>query len=204
MQEVAEAAKPGFSLRRVNNVLTVIVAALALYIALAPVLPEATWWWHHLWSRDNQAIVQVLKNDKPSKPIPKDNRLVVPRLDMNELINTGTSMYAELAKGVWLIPNTSTPDKGSNTVMAGHRFTYTNPRGVFYYLDKLQLDDRVTVDWQGKEYTYKVAAIKVVPPTEVSVQDGTPNSMVTLYTCTPLWSPHDRLVVQANLVGERS
>lgn len=123
-------------------------------------------------------------------------------MGLRETINTGPTIR-ELRKGVWLIPKTSTPDKASNTVMAGHRFTYAGP-AVFYFLDKVQLDDMITIDWQSKEYTYKVSTIKEVPPTAVEIQNPSEKPMLTLYTCTPLWSAKNRLVVQAMLVKERS
>ncbi len=53
--------------------------------------------------------------------------------------------------------------------------------------------------WQGKQYVYKVASVSVVPPSDGSVEDNTAQAELTLYTCTPLWSPTHRLVVVADL-----
>jgi sortase A len=124
-------------------------------------------------------------------------------LDLHREIQTEASV-AYLDKGPWNVYGTSTPDKGSNTVIAGHRFGFTSPYGPFYFLDKLETNDRITVDWKGTEYTYKVVGMETVPPTQVSIQDPTKNPTLTLFTCTPLWSAKDRLVVQADLVTKRS
>ncbi len=196
-------------LRSLNNLLTVVVCLLALYIILAPFLPQIWWWGQHITKKPDVNVVQVTnqkpntKSSKSAKPMPTGYWLDIPRLEMHEQIYAGLSI-SELNKGVWHIPGTSTPDKGSNTVVAGHRFTYTSPRGVFYYLDKIQINDRVTVDWSGTEYTYRVSDIKEVRPNDLSVQAPSKNSLFTMYTCTPLLTAKNRLIVQSELVGRQS
>jgi sortase A len=184
--------------RQLNNILTLVVVAFALYIILAPFIPMAT------WQARGGAPKHVPKTASApaSVPVPTSNELVIPRLGMEQIINTGPSQ-AELNKGPWLIPNTSTPDKNSNTVIAGHRFTYAGP-AVFYFLDKVQLHDTVIVNWQHKQYTYKVSEIKVVPPKDVSVQAASKDSRLTVYTCTPLLTAKNRLVIIAALENVRS
>lgn len=194
--------KPG--LRQANNWLTGFAALLALYIIAYPFLPAIWWWAGHLFNKPNPAVVQVTTASPPtSKPVPKGYWLDVPRMQLHTQIYTGQSMY-ELNKGVWHIWGTSTPDKGGNTVVAGHRFTYISPKGIFYFLDKLRLGDRVTVDWSGTEYTYKVANIKIVPPTDISIEKPTKDNRFTMYTCTPLWTAQNRLIVTAELVSKRT
>ncbi|MDP9129541.1 MAG: class E sortase, partial [Candidatus Binatota bacterium] len=107
--------------------------------------------------------------------------------------------YKILDKGIWRWPAGSTPDKGGNTVLIGHRFTYTNPFGVFYHLDKVRPGDEIGLLWNNKNYVYRVSGVKVVPPTDTSVQNATADPRLTLFTCAPLWLPHNRLVVTANL-----
>jgi len=104
-----------------------------------------------------------------------------------------------LKAGIWRWPDSSTPDKGGNTVFLAHRFSYTGPHGAFYYLDKLKPGDEIGVIWNNKTYTYKVASSREVPPTETSIEDNTTDARLTLFTCTPLWNPKDRLVVVAEL-----
>lgn len=182
--------------RRLNLGLSVIAIALGLYIVAAPFMPQIGW----MLGRYQNTQVKQAVADK--QPISSDNLLIIPRLDMREVIHSGASI-AELNKGVWLRPHTSQPDLPGNTVMVGHRFTYAGP-AVFYFLDKLQLNDRIIVTWQHKAYTYQVKSIRVVPPTEVSVEEPTPHQQLTLYTCTPLWTAKDRLVITADLQGVRS
>ena len=184
------------SLRFFNNLLTVVVAILAIYIITAPYLPQFEWWLKH----DSPA--KTIVHPKPSAAVaPPEQQVVagdmlfIPRLEMQEPVYGGSK--TSLSKGVWRVPHTSSPDKGGNTVLVGHRFTYKDPTGVFYHLDKVQNDDLITLHWQGKVYEYKVADIRVVPATELSVEDNTKKPQLTIYTCTPLWSVTNRLVVIA-------
>lgn len=186
------------SLRSFNNMLSVFVALLALYIVAVPYLPQASWWLRH------DSPVRKLIPEKrgvaaapATAPITDGDKLFIPRMELEERIYGGGE--ENLDKGVWHVDGTSTPDGGGNTVLVGHRFTYRDPTGgVFYHLDKVAVGDAVVVHWQGKAYEYKVAEVKVVPADEVSVEADTARPRLTIYTCTPLWSVANRLVVIAN------
>lgn len=99
------------------------------------------------------------------------------------------------------MPQTSTPDKGSNTVITGHRFRFLPPNNTtFYLLDKLEKDDIVTVVWEGKEYYYRVIETKVVSPDQTEVINASKESILTLFTCTPLFTSQKRHVVISELI----
>jgi len=189
-------------LRMVNHGLTVIVAALGVYIVMAPFWPQVTWWLHHQ-APMHTAVFRSAGASTPSSAPPAGlssevKELIIPSLGLRETIHLGG--LSELNKGVWHVPYTSTPDKGANTVLIGHRFTYSG-QAVFYHLDKMLVGDPLTVFWQGKAYHYQIFAITVVPPTEVSVEAPTAEPQLTIYTCTPLWTAKDRLVLRAKLIG---
>jgi LPXTG-site transpeptidase (sortase) family protein len=190
-------------LRLFNTALSGIVLVFGLYIILLPVLPNAQFW----LKRHTQAPPRLVQQNThpsftpgPHEDIPTQNTLVVPAMDLQEPINEGLTAAA-LAKGVWHRPRTSNPTQASNTVLVGHRFTYTNPQGVFYHLDKVKVGDPLVLYWEGDKYVYKVERVFVVPPTAAEIEQPTVRPTLTLYTCTPLWSAHDRLVVQAILEG---
>ncbi len=184
------------TLRQINNLLSLVVAGLAMYILLWPLLPAITWRLSHLANQPSSAQITAKTFGAIKKQdIPKSNTLVVPRLDMNLPINEGSNNLT-LEKGTWRRPKTSTPDKGGNTVIVGHRFTYS-AAGIFYHLDKIRVDDPIVIYWQGKEYDYKVISSTIVPATQLSVEDDSKDARLTLYTCAPLWSFKDRLVVVA-------
>ena len=190
-------------LRWFNHGLTWVVGILALYIIVSPFLPQFMWWLRHD-SPIHTVVPGTKKVSDPAKmpaetPITGE-QLIIPALGMREDIHGGASVSA-LRKGVWRLPHSSTPDSGGNTVLVGHRFTYSG-QAVFYHLDKVKQGDHISVTWQGKLYNYVVKTIKVVPPTEVSVEANTKEPMLTIYTCTPLLTAKDRLVIQAAPLGE--
>ena len=187
--------KPIIPLRNLNTGLSVVLFFLGLYILVWPLLPAISWWLRH-----NAPVISSPVNVSVSigdLKIPADNALFLPSLDLQENILEGESVKT-VNRGIWRRPHSSTPDKGSNTVLVGHRFTYSG-HAVFYNLDKLRIGDPIIAYWQGKAYQYKVSSISVVPPETVSVEAGTAQPVLTLYTCTPLWSVKDRLVIQASL-----
>ena len=104
-----------------------------------------------------------------------------------------------MSKGIWHPDNTSTPDRSGNTILSGHRFTYGGP-AVLYHLDKVQVGDGITVFWDKQQYDYKVTSVQTVPPSATNVLAPTTESQLTIYTCTPLVTAKNRLVVIAKPV----
>ena len=185
-------------LARINTGLVVLIILINAYVIVMPFLPAILF---RFQKHGNQAqtITKVVTQKPRPDSIPSDaHELLVPSMVLDATINEGSSI-STLRQGLWRIPHSSTPDKGSNTVIAAHRYTYTNPRGMFYHLDQVHIGDPIAILWNGKKYTYTVTETKQVPPSAVEVEAATDNPQLTLYTCTPLWNPKDRLVVVARL-----
>ncbi len=182
-------------LRWINHFLTVLVIALAGYLMYQPLAPAAGYWVRHQAPVISKPATVAL----PPQP-PNENTLFIPSLGLERIVYEGATKSA-LQKGVWHRPQTSSPNRGGNTVLAGHRFTYTDP-AVFYHLDKVKIGDEIILFWNQKRYVYKVSVTKVVAPTAVDVENPSNESRLTLYTCTPLWSSAQRLVVIADLKDE--
>jgi sortase A len=182
---------------RANNILLGLIIAICLYIIAAPLLPAVSFWWQDRGGTKQAVLTQKVRASPKSQP----NQLIIPSRLLDEKIIEGpvSQTYANLRKGVWRWPTGSTPDKGSNTIFIGHRFTYTQPRGVFYYLDKVKLGQTIGVIWNQRTYRYTVTNIQEVLPTKTSILDQTKDSRLTIFTCTPLWLPKHRLVVTASL-----
>lgn len=194
-------------LRIFNNCLTIVVALVAVYIMAAPVLPQFGWWLQH-----DSPVRAVVPPKKVTPPVQANSaedaqqavaatgdQLTIPSLAMQETVHGGG--IASLRKGVWRLPYTSTPAKGGNTVLVGHRFTYGG-QAVFYHLDKVKTGDRISLYWDGKNYEYAVTKTMVVPADATWVEADSKEPRLTLYTCTPLWSAKDRLVIQAKLLED--
>ncbi len=182
--------------KRINNILGILVILAALYIFVLPFMPGVSWWVKHdapVVGAKSATVLPVTDS------IPAENTLVIPKIDLRTIIHDGN--ITSLNKGAWHIPGTGEPDLGGNTVLAGHRFTYSGS-AIFYNLDKIQKSDMIYIYWEGKRYEYVVEATNVVPPTDTSLVAPTTAPVLTIYTCTPLWSAKDRLVITARLVVE--
>lgn len=187
-------------LARVNTGLLVAIILINSYIIALPVLPGVFYWWQ---TRDGKQTANLQHKvhalaDKRDSSVerPTENRLIAPSMALDQQVFEGKTAKT-LNSGLWHRPYSSTPDKGGNTVFVGHRLTYTNPRGTLYHLDKVHTGDEIGVWWNGKMYTYTVTETKTVKATETAIENPTDKPRLTIYTCTPLWLPKDRLVVVA-------
>lgn len=131
----------------------------------------------------------------------KINRLIIPKINVEIDIIEGEDEESALLRGAWLLPMTSSPDVGGNTVIAGHRYFHKPPSPeTFWDLDKLEAGDEFKIIWKGKVYNYNIKETKIVEPDDVSILYNTAKPMATLFTCTPLYTSKQRLVVVGNLV----
>lgn len=134
-------------------------------------------------------------NKAPKKP--SGNRLVIPKIGVDASIVEGATQAA-LWSGIWHIPNTSSPDAGGNTVLSGHRFQYRPPStSTLYLLDRLNTGDPIIIYWQGQEYDYVVRERRIVEPNAVEILAPTEKAQLTIFTCTPLFTTKQRLVLIA-------
>jgi LPXTG-site transpeptidase (sortase) family protein len=161
--------------------------------------PTLAYWWQMRFSNRQQQLTELIQAESLPGGEPKQNRLVIPAMLLDEKIFTGKDA-GELKKGVWLRPASSTPTEGSNTVMAGHRTAYSRSP-VFYHLDKLKIGDSLAVFWQGEKHFYTVSVIRDVAPYTNEIEKSTKHEQLTLYTCTPLGTSWRRLVVVARKVA---
>lgn len=189
------------TLRQTNNGLLAAIIVINAYVILAPLLPAVEFWWQSHHSDRKQTLTRQVHQTAAVPQKPQPNHVIVPSMLLDAPVLEGTiaNQYKTLNQGIWRWPSGSTPDKGGNTVLVGHRFTYTNPRGIFYFMDKVKQGDEIAVWWNNKKYVYKVSSITEVPPTDTAIEDNTPDARLTMFTCTPLWNPKDRLVVVAKL-----
>lgn len=191
--------------RQLNNILAGIAVLLGLYIAFSPFAPNLSLILSSIFDSSNgysyQGELASLSGESGGDdPIPEENTLVIPEIFLNETVLEGDSISVIEDGKVWRRPNTSTPDNGGNTVIIGHRWSYNDP-ATFYHLDKMEIGDKFSVYWNMEEYVYEVTETKVVPATEVSIEEQTEDARLTLYTCTPLWTASERLVVVSKLIS---
>jgi len=132
------------------------------------------------------------------------NRLIITKIGVNAPIVESQSSEYGLAKGAWHVPESSSPDQGGNTVITGHRFKYLPPSNLTFYLfDKLEAGDIVSLIWHEKNYYYKIREVKIIEATDFSIMEESEKPILTMYTCHPIYSTEQRLVVIADLIEEK-
>lgn len=149
-----------------------------------------------------------LQDEKPEKysdahvqkkQIPDDNRLIIPKIGVNIPIVEGSDESA-LQAGAWRHPNTAIPGEKGNMAISSHRFQFLPPSvRTLYLLDQVEINDDIIIYWEGKEYNYVADTIKIVDPSAVEYIEKGDEEMLTIYTCTPLFTQDSRLVVIAKI-----
>jgi sortase A len=192
------------SLRQFNHLLTGLVIFVALYIFVTPFIPRLQLRiaraadTHHGYVYHNRLQPKAMSDT--AAPVPQTDQLVIPAMELNQPIKEGQYINVLNDGGTWHRPKTSTPDKGGNTVIIAHRYTYKG-LSTFYNLDQLKIGDPILIYWHGHEYDYKVSETKVLSPNTTEIEAPTSDARLTLYTCTPLWNAKNRLVIIAVPVG---
>jgi len=134
----------------------------------------------------------------------ENNRIIIPKLNVNKPILKLKNINA-LRFEAMIAPYGSTPDRGGNTILAGHSYNSLNgkfSKSTFFNLDKMEKGDEVKVVWQGKNYTYIVTDKGTVSPTQISIEDPTSNAVLTLYGCGK-FDNTVRNYIRAELVPEK-
>lgn len=140
------------------------------------------------------------------KPGAYGDRLFIPQINVDVAIVTGSD-ESILEKGAWhRHPENGNPAVGGNFVLSAHRFVMSmTPRGTaikspFYNIDKLNVGDRLSVDYQSKRYEYEITRKYAVKPTDVHIEERSIEPKMTLYSCTLGGEKDGRDVIEATLV----
>ena len=119
-------------------------------------------------------------------------------------ILVGTDWGKILKHGVGHYQGTAMPGAVGNFAVAGHRTTYGKP---FNRIAELRVGDPIVIRTQHTWYVYRVTSTEIVLPTQVAVIAPVPDKpgavptqrMITMTTCTPMYSASQRYVVHGVL-----
>lgn len=126
--------------------------------------------------------------------------LRIPKLGLQVPVGDSVSAAA-LKKGVGLYDYSPLPGKGNRNVsIAGHRDAYGSE---FYYLDRLEMGDRIYLDYNGIQYAYTYYDTQIVPPDEWSAITCQQDNRLTLTSCDPIGAADKRIVVAAVYSSQR-
>ncbi len=127
------------------------------------------------------------------------NSIVIASAKTDAPILEGSSIAVIDNGGVWRRPNSSNDPAKSNMVIVGHNFTYKNPTPPFYALDRVNVGERIVLNWDNTQHTYKIVSKNIVSPTDTHIEDPTDKPRLTLYTCYPLYIANKRMVITAEM-----
>lgn len=175
-----------------NGLLSLVIAAIALSVIVVPFLPELIY--AETGDVEIENIVQETR--KTHKEEIRENFLLIPKIRVASIINEGDS-YLALDQGAWRRPLASNPKEGGNTVIVAHRFLNGMQERSFYHLPKLVVGDEIYIYWDNEEYVYEVFETRTVEPYDKEIEDNSDEPILTLYTCTPIWTSDKRFVVLA-------
>lgn len=192
--------------RRPRTRLALSIAAIVVGVVILAI-PFAPWILFHTFRPDPRvpyatrlagtSYLPTIRVTESQRPTPKGNRLVIPKIGVDVEIVEGQDERA-LWRGIWHFPSSSTPPRGGNTVLTGHRFQYLSGPRTLYLLDQMQIGDPIIVYWQGQEYDYRIRERRIVNPDAVEILDDTTAPQLTVFTCTPVFSTKQRLVLIAD------
>lgn len=112
----------------------------------------------------------------------------------------------DLSMGLIHLPGSALPGEKGNLFVSGHsmlpQLFMKGEKAIFAKLPSIAKGDEVVVTALGTKFTYKVIAIKVVQPEDISVISAPDNigRYITLMTCVPPGLNTKRLVVLGKLI----
>ena len=187
-----------------TRIVTILVAAImilaglyTLAVALTPAIIAPT-----INPTSNKTVKQL-----QSKAAITENRLYIPKIDVNLPYATGSETVMEQGAW-WRQPQNGNPKDGGNFVLSAHRFIMgltpqqTLRKSPFYNIDKLRTGDELVVDYDGKRYTYEISKIFSVTPDAIEIENRTNEPQLTLYSCTLGGSADGREVIVAKPISQ--
>lgn len=128
------------------------------------------------------------------------DKVIIPSIGVDiELFDDGNPAE-QLNKGAFLVPGSALPGEKGEGLITGHRFNILPPaKNTFYNLDKVKKGEDFILIKDGYAYRYRVFDIKVVEGPDnyefAGKNDEYTENQMILFTCTPLWSAKNRLLV---------
>ena len=139
-------------------------------------------------------------------------KIIIPKINLEAPLVTDLTQNSEeaiqegLERGVTLYPDTGKPGEIGNPTFFGHSSNNLFNRGaykfVFVRLHQLEVGDTYAINYNGKQYVYKIFSRDVVTPDRVDILYARPREvMSTLITCDPPGTSNYRLVLHAEQIS---
>jgi sortase A len=143
-------------------------------------------------------VPAAMPNPANRVPLVEIGRIQIPKIGVDQVVHEGIEqMVIDAGPAHW--PGTAAFGSWGNVVLAGHRTTHSEP---FLRAAELAPGDPIILSDSVGKYTYQVTGIEVVANTKLSIVDQHPGRSLTIFTCHPIGSSAQRLVVHAQLMSE--
>lgn len=142
----------------------------------------------------------------------RDFSIIIPKIGVNKNVVPNVNLTNEeevraaLSQGVGWAKGTVEPGQLGNSLIFAHStrnaWDILRYNSEFTLLDKLQIDDMVTVVYQDRQYDFLVYEKTTVSAEDTSyLTSAARGRIVTLQTCHPPGSNAERLLVRARLIA---
>ena len=138
-----------------------------------------------------------LPNPSTRVALTEIGRIQIPKIGLDDVVREGVEqMVIDAGPAHW--PGTAAFGSWGNIVLAGHRTNGTSP---FLRVGELAPGDKIVLSDPSGTYTYHVTGLEVVPNTALWIVDQKPGRTLTMFTCHPIGSATQRLIVRAELMS---
>ena len=142
--------------------------------------------------------VEEVKEEKPKEKINYIAILKIPKIKLVRGLVDRNSYLNNIKYNVEILKDSSMPDEvNGNVILAAHsgnaRISY------FRNLDKLKLDDEISIEYKSKTYKYKIVDIYLIEKTGTAeIIRNKDKSTLTLITCKH--NTNKQIIVIAELI----
>ncbi len=178
--------------RKIVRVILIVLVLISLFVLIIQLIP-------------NKAPLSTAAQEKylALVPVTNEKRIIIPKISVNSKIYEGDSSV--LDKGTWhRFPDRGNPKIGGNFILAAHRYIFsllpqkTSEKSVLYNIDKLDVGDKIYIDWQNERYEYIIGKKYKVKPNNTEIEARSNQAKLTLYSCTKEGQADGREVIEAN------
>ena len=136
--------------------------------------------------------------------VPRSNPAVLLKIDSASIEGSvvhGSDGEDLLKQGFWHFPASVYPGEQGLSSIFGHRRYHLPPeKDTFYHLDKVNVGDRIEIMLQDSTWLeYTVTNTEIIYPSQLQdvLNEQTDKYMLKLFTCTPLGTDEQRLIITA-------
>lgn len=208
-----------------SRYLALVIAVIVFTFALSnfPAFVKIVGFWYHSHLGNSSAVaasdLKISSDGKDDGKLSKEgdgkileNHIIIPKISVDSPIswqinNNEEDIQAALENGVVNVAGSSLPDQRGNVFITGHSSNYVWAKGeyktIFALLGTLKVGDLIYLRYRNIPYVYRTVSSETVRPNRTDVMQKGDKTLLTLMTCVPVGTSINRLVVKAELIGNR-